>query len=710
MKYLFILLGFTMSILIPGCNNSQNRSFQQQIALNTVLERNQTMASMEPGDGFDQDVLKVAPDHQNNQLLLWKEGDPEKWEKANYLVCEIFHSNDFSGVINVNFFKKGKESSEIVTQSGQQSSDPYISAKIGILPDLKTQLIFPLSHLDGQDIFLDRYPRQLKGTVLGNRLKKEDISMITLNIAPFQKPHFTPSIEIASVSLRANLPERYPDPARPLADKFGQWARKDWPGKTKSEKALKQLNDSLLRLARDAQLPEQWSSYGGWKEKRFEATGYFHTHHDGERWWLVDPAGYAFLSVGVDGMGPYASGMAEDQENLLAWLPEKDDKLYGSAINERNGQTMVDYYRTNMMRTFGEGWKDKWDTITAGLMQQYGLNTIANWSDMRFARKVKKPYVLPLSDFPSTEVKLYRDFPDVYAPEYKKQAKEYASQLENYKDDPYLIGYFLRNEPNWAFGKHNLAFEMFTSARQSHTKDQFVAWIHSRYNEDINALNQAWGMSLKKIESLKNRVFDEMPNETARQDFYRFSEKMVERYVDIPCDEVEKVDPHHLNLGMRYAWISSDLLYKAGERFDVFSINGYSNPGPPATDEIARRSGKPVLIGEFHFGAVDRGLPATGIQAALSQQARGKAYRYYVEQGFRRPELIGIHYFTWTDQPIFGRFDGENYNIGFVDICNRPYPELVKAATKTNRKIYKVATGEHKPFDHTIEKIPPVHY
>jgi hypothetical protein len=163
-------------------------------------------------------------------------------------------------------------------------------------------------------------------------------------------------------------------------------------------------------------------------------------------------------------------------------------------------------------------------------------------------------------------------------------------------------------------------------------------------------------------------------------------------------------------MGMRYAWMSSDLLYKAGERFDVFSINGYGNPGPPETAEIARISGKPVMIGEFHHGATDRGLPASGIQGTLNQSERGKAYRYYVEQGLARPELIGMHYFQWLDQPVFGRFDGENYNIGFMDICNQPYKELVDAAKLTHLKMYDVACGNKEAFDEIIEKVPSVHY
>jgi hypothetical protein len=184
---------------------------------------------------------------------------------------------------------------------------------------------------------------------------------------------------------------------------------------------------------------------------------------------------------------------------------------------------------------------------------------------------------------------------------------------------------------------------------------------------------------------------------------------MVRRYVDIPCDEVVKVDKHHLNLGMRYAWISSDLLYKAGERFDVFSINGYGY-SPPPTAEIARISNKPVMIGEFHHGAVDRALPATGITGVISQNERAAAYRNYIEQGFARPELIGMHYFQWVDQPYYGRFDGENYNIGVVTIQNLPYPELSQAMRITNERIYKVGSGLEEPFKAEITKVPPIHY
>ena len=47
-----------------------------------------------------------------------------------------------------------------------------------------------------------------------------------------------------------------------------------------------------------------------------------------------------------------------------------------------------------------------------------------------------------LSGFPSTEVQLYRDFPDVFSDEYAENAKQFAQQLNEYQK---------RSVFNWIF-------------------------------------------------------------------------------------------------------------------------------------------------------------------------------------------------------------------------------------------------------------------
>lgn len=580
---------------------------------------------------------------------------------------------------------------------------------MGILPRLRTKIVFPLSYLDAQTLFVERSPRQLKGTINGNRLDPNNIKKVVIRFGPYFDPYFKPLYNIFSVYISNEKPDPCKPADKPIIDKFGQWKLKDWKDKVYSEEGLVKRQIELKKNLKSAKLPENWSKYGGWKEKQFNATGFFRTEHDGNRWWLVDPEGYAFLSVGVDCIRKGSPGPVEGIEDLFEWLPGKEDKELSAIYTNKDGRKYMDFYISNLIHVFGDKWEKEWETITACLIKKFRINTVGNWSDLEFAKKIKAPYVLPLRDFPSTKILLYRDFPDIFSEEYEINSKKYALQLNEYKNDPYMIGYFLRNEPHWAFGYHNIAYEMFAINQQSDTKDVFIRWISDKYQNDISTFNKNWNLNLNSFDELKYMTFKDYPSEIADSEFYLFSEIMVKKYIDVPCDELVKIDSNHLNLGMRYAWLSSDLLYKAGERFDVFSINGYGFT-PPPTAEIAEKSGKPVMIGEFHHGAVDRGLPATGIIGVLSQEDRANAYRNYVEQGFVRPELVGIHYFQWIDQPFYGRFDGENYNIGVVDITNYPYDELTKSMTITNQQIYEIGSGLKEPLVIDIIKVPPIHY
>jgi hypothetical protein len=706
---------FSLSILLLCISCSVNLSdYKQVFNLKKIAGENSGISMIGEGKGFKGPVLKVIPTNENNSVTIWKTGDSGKWADAKYFVFEIFGDNDYSGVITLEFYKKNEGQPEkIVLHNGETAETPketpWLSCLLGINPSLKTKVVFPLSYLDAQEIFIPRSPRQLKGTISGNRLDPAEIIKVNLKFGPYYKPYFTPEFEIASAGLCDSIPVPYEPVALPVIDSLGQRIGKKWPGKIKSEEELTSLNLELEKSVSHSAFSSEFSRYGGWKAKRFKATGFFRTENDGHRWWLVDPEGYAFLSVGVDCMRPTSSGPVNGIEDFFEWLPEKNDAKFAEALSENRAAKSVDFYKSNLIRAFGGDWKARWSKMTAGMMRSLNVNTVGNWSDINFAKENQLAYVLPLSRFPGTGTMIYRDFPDVFSDEYKMNSEVFARQLNDFKDDPYLVGYFLRNEPQWAFGYHNLAYEMFATDQGSASKDKFLGWIISKYNNDIQSFNKAWNLSIGNFNDLRKLTFKDYPSIIADSDFYAFTTIMVKRYVDVPCDEVAKIDKNHLNLGMRYAWMSSDLLYKAGERFDVFSINGYGY-NPPPTAEIARRSNKPVIIGEFHHGAVDRALPATGITGVISQDERAAAYRNYVEQGFARPELIGMHYFQWIDQPYYGRFDGENYNIGVVTIQNLPYPELSEAMKLTNGRIYKVGSGFEAPFKANITTIPPIHY
>lgn len=118
---------------------------------------------------------------------------------------------------------------------------------------------------------------------------------------------------------------------RPLVDALGQRAEGAWPGKTGSLEELDAYLKKELEWAKTHnRYPEGWSRYGGWLNKHFDQTGWFHTVHDGRRWWLVDPDGYAFFSNGMcygNRTGIY--GMADHLDSLHQWLPPKEGLFAG---------------------------------------------------------------------------------------------------------------------------------------------------------------------------------------------------------------------------------------------------------------------------------------------------------------------------------------------------------------------------------------------
>ena len=134
--------------------------------------------------------------------------------------------------------------------------------------------------------------------------------------------------------------------------------------------------------------------------------------------------------------------------------------------------------------------------------------------------------------------------------------------------------------------------------------------------------------------------------------------------------------------------------------FNVFSINCYRTKVPAETTEgIQEMLRLPTIIGEWHFGALDVGLPSSGIGHLKNQRDRAKAYRVYLEDAAANPNCVGAHWFTLYDESALGRFDGENYNCGLVDVTDLPYPLLVKAVSETAGRLFEIHSGTLPPVE-----------
>ncbi len=230
-------------------------------------------------------------------------------------------------------------------------------------------------------------------------------------------------------------------------------------------------------------------------------------------------------------------------------------------------------------------------------------------------------------------------------------------------------------------------------------------FLREKYTGDA-PLSAAWGIETT-LDAIAGDHWQHPLTPAAQADLDNFSALMVERFFGGLSRACKSVDPNHLNLGIRYYTVPPEWALAGMRHFDVFSMNCYRSRLP--AEDMARISQllqQPVMIGEWHFGALDVGLPASGIGHVPTQADRGRAFRFYVEDAAAKPWCVGVHYFILYDQSALGRFDGENYNIGFLDVCNRPYEALAAAARQAHEHLYDVASGVSAPFDDAPEYLP----
>lgn len=275
-----------------------------------------------------------------------------------------------------------------------------------------------------------------------------------------------------------------------------------------------------------------------------------------------------------------------------------------------------------------------------------------------------------------------------------------------------MIGYFLRNEPMWAFVDNLvLADEVLYNPARTVCKEKLIDFLKNRYGS-IESLNMAWRSSFDEFECLYQRQKAVSKwSAAAKEDMREFSRRMMRAYIEIPARACRQVDPNHMILGMRWAWISNPDLVAGWENFDVFSINCYAvDPTEKIQGIVDLGVDLPIMIGEFHFGALDAGLSATGLEGVENQTERGIAYRYYCEHVASHPNGVGCHYFQCYDQFVLGRFDGENYNIGLFDICSCAYSEMMEQIRECSKGIYSIADGKAERSGRKPRSIPMVAY
>lgn len=582
---------------------------------------------------------------------------------------------------------------------------PEFEMIFALLPQCSARMRMPIEMLSQAKWRFDREGAWLKPMARGDRIDPAKAERMVLTVhRKSDAPVRFAMTELQAVNEEPPLLDKLILPRGKLLDDLGQSTIHDWPGKTKNESELVSRLEDQAATADEQTWPEEFSKWGGWTDKLFDGSGYFRTHHDGNRWWLLDPDGHVFWSAGPDDVLPFIDACYNGLEQALTWRPDGELAAETDGLLAQERQ-LINYLGANLHRAFGDDWRTEWEKIALGQLRGIGFNTIANWSDWRVASRNGFPYVRHLN-FPIWSAPFaYRDLPDVYHEGFAKDAKGYAGQLKESAGDPALIGYFLMNEPTWGFSSECPAAGMLFTYESGPARIRFADILREKYDSDED-FAAAWRMRVS-FADIESGLFTGELTAKAISDCEDFSAEMVSRFFTTLAEACRKVDPNHLNLGIRFHTVPPQWALDGMSTFDVFSMNCYRERVPSdAHAEVARLLDMPVMIGEWHFGALDAGLPASGIGHVRTQTDRGKAYRYYLETAAADPNCVGVHYFTLYDQSAIGRFDGEAYQIGFIDTCHRPYPEMCDAARASHEVMYEVAAGSQDPFDDLPEYLP----
>jgi len=299
---------------------------------------------------------------------------------------------------------------------------------------------------------------------------------------------------------------------------------------------------------------------------------------------------------------------------------------------ESQAQTSMSFPTWNLREKFGkQDFKADYYDFVLRRLDSWGINTIGNWSDGELTNLSRKPYAIVAVSKPAGL--------------------------------PYLDGGFYDT-----------------------LDGTFAAKMRDAVAEAFAVPNSALAHAATDPMCIGFFIDNELSFPTDSTYF--------EPYFKACKEALDAAAPGKLYLGCRFKGLrNSEALWTAAAKWcDVISANSYVNSvavfgegayAAPAFD-------KPVLHSEFHFGTMHRGMFSPGLCPVGDQCERGRSYRRVVEGALRHPLFVGSHWFQYRDQPLVGRGDGENYQIGFVDVCDRPYPKLAEAARFVGERMYGI--------------------
>jgi predicted Rdx family selenoprotein len=404
------------------------------------------------------------------------------------------------------------------------------------------------------------------------------------------------------------------------------------------------------------------------------------------KWWLATPAGRPFFSLGVCCVTP--------------------------------GDPWLDYKPANPGYAAWKRYPDPvaWADATVERLKSWGFTTVGGWSDydtLKRSRKMDMPYTLVLHMGAAAGAPWW----DMWSPKVIAAMDAIArKQILPVRHDPRLLGYYTDNEMGW----WNAALFKMTleHAPQSEQRRRLIALLRDQYHND-------WSRLCWDFEPVHAHSFETLsraggmlylrPGGNGVRAVKRFISLVAQRYYQLTQRIIRKYDRRGLILGDRYqSFYYPEVAQAAHDYVDAIStnLNANWNDGHYVRfylDTLHALARRPVMIGEFYMTAMENGTGnrnrSSGFPVVQTQRERARGFINTLSDLARTPYVVGADWFQFADEPPHGRGDGEDYNMGLVDVEDRPYQELTAAAAAFDSGAVHTA-GRTAPADASAG-IPP---
>ncbi len=481
---------------------------------------------------------------------------------------------------------------------------------------------------------------------------------------------------------------------------------------------------------------------------RTTATGFFHTERIGDVWWLISPDGERFVSIGVNhvsytadvapqlGYAPYGRVTTKKYGSEDAWAAAVVPRLKSWGFNSIGAWSSSDTYKHDIAYTIilnlgtragGDWLSGSFPDVFSEAFEEAIRNAVAaECGPRRNDRQL-------LGYFTDNELKWgpdWRSPQGLFAgywelPTNADGRRKAVSFLRSrYQDDFTQFAQLWQPEatcwdevvqsptltevsPLVANSQQKLVRNKLLSLVPRHAVMGYLLLQYGtirRFNDaEIPMMGKKAGTDFKSFAEVASpQPLSRFDQELAAIEA-GFTHQVATRYFQVCGTAIRRHDPNHLILGCRFAMRAPEEVATAmGDHVDVVSLNYYDANAPTEHGrEIYGWTGKPILITEFGFKAMDSGLPnskGAGLPVA-TQQDRADSYEKYVTDLMALPTVVGFHWFEHADEPAEGRFDGEDCNYGLVNIKDEPWQVLTNRMSEVNARVVQIhqeAEG-HRP-------------